>query len=267
MYFLIGLKGKDYGLFNNKEHYGGVCSSSLVESFNIKSETIVLPTAADMTVENGTFGDWYDNASFSGNPVTEITQGRHGNIELYALWVMEAPTILDLTAADSTVLGQVTPTIIVNLLVQAGKYIVNAVEYSTGSIAFATIAEAIKAAKENDVIYVFAGTYDEELTVTTANLSIIGPNYNINGTVTRNGEANVTDLTAINAQYVIINGLKFTGNGAIKVGAANVTITITITNVYMSVLSIKMYSNNRKGCIVNGVDNLTDYLSNLVISN
>ena len=241
----------------------GACSDALVENYNIESTTIVLPTESTMTIEGGKFAGWYDNSAMTGEPVTEIASGSYGDIQLYALWVMDAPTVLELTAADSTVLGQVTPSIIVSPEVTAGKYIANEVEYAAGSSAFATIADALTVAKDNDIIYVFAGVYDEALTVSTTNLTIVGPNYNILGTATRNAEANVTALTSIAAKNVTINGLKFTSSGAIKVSADDVTIT----NIYMSVTSIKMYANNRKGCIVNGIDNSVDYLSNLVISN
>ena len=191
---------------------GGESLVNLVTEYNIESNTIVLPTVEQMHIEAGTFVGWYDNSAMNGTPVTQIEKGSHDDIALYACWEMDAPTILELTDADQTVLNNVTPTIIVNPLVKAGKYIVNEQEYSAGSTAFSTIADALTAAKENDVIYVFAGTYSAELSVTQANVSLIGPNYNVNGESTRNTEAVINAAFNINANNTTINGLKFDTN-------------------------------------------------------
>ena len=238
---------------------GGTTSKQLVSEYNIESESIVLPTASEMNIEGGKFGGWFTNSAMSGEAVTEIAAGSNGNIQLYAYWIMDAPTVIELTSADSQVLAQVNPTIIVNPLVKAGNYIVDGVEYSTGSSAFATVANALTVAKENDVIYVFGGTYSDALNISVANLTIIGPNYNILGKAERNTEANITALTTISATNVTLNGLKFTSNGNIKVGANNTLITY----IYMAPSkTVPCNGQNRQGCIVDSAN-----ISNLTVSN
>ena len=269
---IILQQGKDRTLFAkytpttyeiNYELNGGSCSETLVTSYNVESATFALPTATEMSIANGNFGGWYDNETFSGSSITEIALGSYGNKTLYAKWIMDTPTEVELSEADAAVFAQVTPTIVVGSTFTAGKYSLDDMIYEAGVSAVSSIASALSIAQENDIIYVFSGTYSEDLTISTSNLLIIGPNYNTNGNETRSDEANITALTTVNAANVIINGLKFIDSGAIKVNCNNVTIT----NIYMSVKSIKMYQNNRKGCIVNGTDHSTNYLSNLVISN
>ena len=261
-------QGKDRNLYakytptNYSINYnlnGGNSLTTLIEKYNIESETIILPTALEMAIDGGKFGGWYNNSALSGEPLTEISTGNHGNIELYASWIMDKATNLDVSANDINVLETINPTIIVNPLVKSGKYLANGVEYASGSTAFATIADALSVAKQNDVIYVFAGTYDEALTISTANLTIVGPNYNVHGNETRNEEANITALTTINAANVTINGLKFTSAGNIKVGANNVTIT----NIYMKPsTTVACNGQNRQGCIVDSAN-----ISDLTVSN
>ena len=43
-------------------------------------------TILDATKTNNVFGGWYDNASFTGNPITN-TNGLTGNLVLYAKWI------------------------------------------------------------------------------------------------------------------------------------------------------------------------------------
>ena len=238
---------------------GGNCSASLVTSYNIESATFALPTATEMTIADGNFGGWYDNVSFSGNPITEITLGSNGNKTLYAKWIMNAPTEVELSAADEAVFAQVTPTIVVDSSFTAGKYSLDGKIYEAGVSAVSSITTALSIAKENDIIYVFDGTYAEALTITTSNLSIIGPNYNVHGNSTRSSEAVITELTTISAKNTTINGLKFTTNGNIKVSANNTLIS----NVFMAPSkTIACNGQNRQGCIADGAN-----ISDLIVAN
>ncbi|MDY3760371.1 MAG: InlB B-repeat-containing protein [Eubacteriales bacterium] len=45
-----------------------------------------LPTAADINRDGFTFGGWYEDANFSGSPVTEISATDTGKKEFYAKW-------------------------------------------------------------------------------------------------------------------------------------------------------------------------------------
>lgn len=164
-----------------------------------------------------------------------------------------------LTDADLAVLENESVTKVVGSTFTFGKYSVNGTVYTFGETAFTTIDAALVAATENDVIYVFAGTYTEELTISTAKVSIIGPNYNIHGSETRVDEAIVTALTTISADNTIINGLKFTTNGNIKVSANNTLIS----NVFMAPSkTIACNGQNRQGCIVDGAN-----ISDLIVAN
>lgn len=55
-----------------------------VSTYNVESETF---TIRDASKVGYTFGGWYNNASFDGSAVTEITQGSGGDITLYAKWI------------------------------------------------------------------------------------------------------------------------------------------------------------------------------------
>ena len=54
----------------------------------VESDSIVLPTSSEMTIQNGEFLGWYDNADFKGDAITSINAANGGNITLYAKWDM-----------------------------------------------------------------------------------------------------------------------------------------------------------------------------------
>ncbi len=54
-------------------------------SYTITSNTITLEPATYAN-SNATFGGWYDNDKLNGEAITEITQGSHEYIHLYAKW-------------------------------------------------------------------------------------------------------------------------------------------------------------------------------------
>lgn len=63
-------------------------------------------------------------------------------------------------------------------------------ELVVGTDIFGTLDAALAVAADNDVIYVAAGTYKASgKTLTAKNLTIMGPNYNVNGTAERAEEA------------------------------------------------------------------------------
>ncbi len=253
---------------------GGSSKVTLVEKYNYETDTIVLPTTSEMTIEKGAFVNWLDE---EGNVVTEIVKGSTGDITLYAKWEMEEAATMSLSAADETAinrlytdLGNKVVSIIVNpQAVPADSFVLteNVVKVSTGYVdykynyganLFADLTTALANAKDGDIIYILANTYAEALIIDKANLVLAGPNYGIKGQDTRNSEANITGLTTVNGEGLQINGIKFSGDAAIKVGANNVTIT----NIHMTANQVAANGVNRRGCIVDSAN-----ISDLTVSN
>lgn len=90
------------------------------------------------------------------------------------------------------------------------------------SYAVATIAEALAKAKAGDKIIILAGEYEENVKISIANLTIVGPNEGVNpNTATRKAEAVIKGVILFdkNATNLTIDGLSFTGNA--KVQSAN----------------------------------------------
>ena len=229
---------------------GGETTATLVETYTIESAAIVLPTAAEVDFAGFEFVGWYDNANLTGNPLTEIAAGSHGDIELYASWFIDMETTVELSAADTAAITALTPDKIVYAGVAAGNYVVNGVNYVTNKTAFPSLAAALSVAEEGDKIYVFAASYSDALEVKTANVTIYGPNYNIAGTATRSADEAVIDgVTLINAANVTLNGLKYTKGIQVKADNA------TITNCYIAPTeTVAMVSANRKACITDMAD-------------
>lgn len=151
-----------------------------------------------------------------------------GAITYTALWT--TATVVSLTEADKNVLTYIGATKFVSSNFTSGTYSINNTEYEYGVSVFSSISAALAASSANDVIYVFAGTYSDALTISTSNISIYGPNFNIDGTATRNTEAVISNAITINANNVVINGLKLTGTST-AVTFGNVS-NVTIANIY-----------------------------------
>jgi len=63
------------------------------ERYTRKSNTITLPAASNMSRAGYNFLGWYDNASFTGNPITSIPSNSAGNKSLNAKWELATYTI------------------------------------------------------------------------------------------------------------------------------------------------------------------------------
>jgi uncharacterized repeat protein (TIGR02543 family) len=74
-------------------------SNSNPTSYTIETPTITL---VDLSREGYTFDGWYDNANFSGNAVTIISQGSTGNKEFWAKWTAITYTIIYHTGEASS---------------------------------------------------------------------------------------------------------------------------------------------------------------------
>ena len=93
------------------------------------------------------------------------------------------------------------------------------VDGTNGDGHFATIADALNAAKEGDVIKLVSGEYTENVTIKVPNLIIKGPNAGISGVSgERNAEAVIKGVFTIesSAKGLTIDGLAFTGGAKIK---------------------------------------------------
>ena len=71
-------------------HLNGGSHSGNPASYNAEMGTITLE---DANKANYTFKGWYDNAEFTGSPVTRIVKGSTGNKELWAKWEAISYTI------------------------------------------------------------------------------------------------------------------------------------------------------------------------------
>jgi uncharacterized repeat protein (TIGR02543 family) len=209
-----------------------------------------------MSREGYTFNGWFDNSAFTGSAVTNIAAGSNGDKTFYAQWIANETPQYEVNSDDVRVLNLVTPTIIVNSSLNNGsKYILSGTGLSSGYeelelTGYSTISDAVAAATTGSTIYVTASTYSSTLTLSAASLNLIGPNYNIHGNDTRTTEAVVSGAVTITGASTTIDGLQFTGSGAIKVSANNVTIN----HIYTNATQIACKGQNRKGCIVDGAN-------------
>ncbi len=53
-----------------------------------------LPTISEISREGYTFGGWYQNSNFDGNPITEISLQEYGDKTFYAKWIINSYAII-----------------------------------------------------------------------------------------------------------------------------------------------------------------------------
>ncbi len=71
---------------------GTIAAGKEIKSYIERTQT-TLPTKADITREGYTFEGWYEDSSFSGSPVTEITGSDTGDKIFYAKWSANIYTV------------------------------------------------------------------------------------------------------------------------------------------------------------------------------
>ena len=135
----------------------------------------------------------------NGEIVNAISAGTKGNLTLIAKW-KEIALIVDGTTED-------------------GHY--------------ATLADALAAAKDGDVIKLAAGEYLENVTINIPNLTIKGPNAGIdavNGT--REAEAIIKGVWTLTsaAKGIVVDGLSFTEGARIAYGENTAFVGFTFQN-------------------------------------
>ncbi len=82
---------------------GGGTLTGETTSYSIESAAITLvePTKTDYT-----FGGWYEDAQFSGEPVTKIASGSYGNKDLYARWLTPVTISFDANGGSGSMAAQ-----------------------------------------------------------------------------------------------------------------------------------------------------------------
>lgn len=105
----------------------------------------------------------------------------------------------------------------------------NKKELTFGTDLFATLSSALEKAVENDIIYVAEGTYADAVTITAKNVTIIGPNYGVHGNAERKAEAEFTSRFTVKGENVVVDGVKFTQDGAVDLGGSK---NVTLNHVY-----------------------------------
>ena len=167
-------------------------------TYNIE-ESPALPTISGYGYE---FEGWFDA---EGNEVTSL-EGQHGDVVLYAKIsgdfseVTVDPTQNALFGDNVTIGGKT---------------------YTMGIGVASSLAQAAATPYSDSLtIYVPAGTYPEEVAITGDNVTILGPNAEVDPTdpdAVRNPEAVITGLVTVAAELdnIAFIGLKFEGDGQI----------------------------------------------------
>ena len=199
----------DYDAIEYTIHYdldGGQSGNGTINTYTVENETFNL---VDPIKEGYSFMGWYNNPSYTGNRITKINLGTTGDINLYAKYIREVSVVNK--AWEN--------------LTNGTKVDYNSEEYTIGTNAFASIADALNAASEYEQIYILPDTYNETLDITKNGISLIGPKDGIdavNGS-RGTGEAIITNVITIasGVNNTTITGFKFTGNGQIAGTSSN----------------------------------------------
>ena len=178
---------------------GGSNGGGNPSTYDIETSTINL---ADATKAGYVFVGWYGDNLFTEGPITSIPKGSIGNVDLYAKYIREVSIVNPEWAGTGN----------------GTKVSYSDTEYTFGTDAFATIASAVAAASPYEQIYVLAGTYSDAFTISTNDISLLGPNNGVdavNGS--RETEAVITNVITITTgvSNTTISGFKFTGAGQI----------------------------------------------------
>ena len=212
--------------------------------FNVESETINLPLESTMTREDYSFIEWNTSSDGTGDTITSIPSGSHGNKDVYAIWASNLPTTVELTTKEIEIFENVTPTKFVREDFIAGKFTINGNTYTVGDgELYSNIAAAMAEAKADDIIYLFAGTYTGNFPVNKARLQIIGPNYgNHSNTASplREPEAIISNTKITGSAGTTFDGVKFSGTTALSAYGTG----YTIRNCYIDSKGQNCYSNS-----------------------
>ncbi len=176
--------------------------SPAAKTYTVATETITLE---EPLKKDTAFLGWYDNDKFAGRPMTVIPQGSTGDITLYARW--EEKFDIDFVVNPEWA-GLEDGTAVTH----------EDMELVFGTNAFAVLQDALDAAEPGAIILLAAGEYLESATVTKDNITILGPQANVDPNLnTRVSEAIIKNAINVgaNVKNLTINGLAFTGMGQV----------------------------------------------------
>ncbi len=124
-------------------------------------------------------------------------------------------------------------------------YEANGKQYIYGETLFATITDALAKAKSGDTIKLLAGTYAEDITISTADITIAGPNEGIAYNETRNEEAVISGKISVSANNFKLDGVTYSGEAFMTTKAV---AGLSILNI-ISTGKVKGFDGGRSGII------------------
>ncbi len=132
---------------------------------------------------------------------------------------------------------------------KGAEYTYNGMTFNVGYNAFATLKEALDVAKKS--VYVAAGKYAEDVSISKSDFQLIGPNSGINpNQATRLAEAEITGKITLAAgiKNVAVKGLAFTENGWLDTEDNVDGIEISFNNIYDTNTEVGDWSETRTQC-------------------
>ena len=193
---------------------GGTNASENITKYTIRDLPITLH---EPSRPGYIFRGWFTDKNFRHGPIEEITQAK--NYSLYALWentISQKQVLINSALADKD---------------DGDTVEYKGIEYIVGENAFATLNEGFAVAEETVHI---VGEFNENVTISTSKLTILGPNANIDPNVEeRVEEAVIKGKITLdeNVSDITINGLSFTENATIT-GLQNRNITFIYNYVH-----------------------------------
>ncbi|MFA5693458.1 MAG: InlB B-repeat-containing protein, partial [Acholeplasmataceae bacterium] len=147
------------------------------------------------------FAGWYDNVDLDGEVMDVIPKGLSGDLTLYAKWV-DPEVVEGVVIVDENLAG----------LYYGQKIIIDDAVYQVGVNLFTNLVDAVDALVEGDVVVVLPGTYVGDFTLEVDNVTLIGPNHDVNpNTDNREEEAIIDGVITLGKEVanVSIKGFKF----------------------------------------------------------
>lgn len=80
---------------------GGKISGNSIPASFIEQETVLLPTAQNISKDQYDFVGWYETEDFSGDVITEIPSGTKKDVTLFAKWEFDEGFVIRLEAEDA----------------------------------------------------------------------------------------------------------------------------------------------------------------------
>ncbi len=227
---------------------GGALAEDAAVTYTIEGLELPVPTKASMF-----FAGWYDNAEFSGDPVTSIKAGSTGDVELYAKWIAGEVTYVlnDGVWADSEIITsalkgkeQASITTTANSGFWGG-YASNIYLFTKAGLTNAASALKVEITEQEDGSYLVTKVHNGSGYTAAGTYILL-----ISDSFTGNSDTTTADVTTFKAnvaegQYVVFDGDPSTGKAGVKFysatdAAAAKVSDITLAVVYPYTLSTKV---------------------------